>query len=317
MPGTPPGGSPTRRPTLRHWIEYLAYRLAVGALRVTPERLALRFGEAMGWLAGVVFRVRWRTVTEHLRRAFPERDGRWCGRVARASFRHLGRESVATFRLGGMGLDEIRNRTEMVGLEALEEAVAEGRGAIVVTGHFGNWEVGGASLAARGIPLDVVAQRQRNPLFGADLNRNRSRMHMTVIDRSEAPKRVLRSLRRGRVVAIVGDQNLRRGGVFVEFFGRAASTARGAAIFALRTGCPIFLGIARREPGFPQRYRVTLEPVVFTPTGDMESDAVLLTEAHTRHLEGHVRRTPEQYFWQHRRWKTRPGQERYEQDSSG
>ncbi len=289
-------------------MEYLAYRLAVGVLRLAPERPALRLGEAMGWLAGVLFRVRWRSVTDHLRKAFPERDQEWRGRVARACFRHLGREAVATFRLGGMTLEQMRERTEVVGLEALEAVLAEGRGAIVVTGHFGNWEMGGAALAVRGIPLDVVAQRQRNPLFDSDLNRNRARMNMSVMDRAEAPKWVLRSLREGRVVAIVGDQNLRRGGVFVEFFGRPASTARGAAVFALRTGCPIFLGIAMREPGFPQRYRVTLEPVAFTPTGDLDADAVRLTEAHTRHLEARVRRAPEQYFWQHRRWKTRPGE---------
>ena len=310
----PSGRSPARRPSLRHRVEYLAYRLAVGALRLAPERVALRFGEGMGWLAGVLFRVRWDTVTEHLRRAFPEENEGWRRRVARASFRHLGRESVATFRLGRMGLDEIRARTEMVGLEGLEAALAGGKGAVVVTGHFGNWEVGGAALSARGIPLDVVAQRQRNPLFDIDLNLNRARMKMTVIERSEAPKRVLRSLRNGRVVAIVGDQNLRKGGIFVEFFGRSASTARGAAVFALRTGCPIFLGIARREPGSSQRYLVTLEPVAFTPSGDMEADAVRLTEAHTRHLEAQVRKTPEQYFWQHRRWKTRPGEARKGRD---
>ncbi len=154
--------------------------------------------------------------------------------------------------------------------------------------------------------MDVVAQRQRNPLFDADLVRNRERLGMTVIRRGEAPKRVLRALRQGRVVGIVGDQNLRRGGAFVDFFGRKASTAKGTAIFALRTGCPIFLGVARREPGFPQRYRVTLERIPFVPSGDPEADALRLTETHTRHLEAKIREAPEQYFWQHRRWKTRP-----------
>jgi Kdo2-lipid IVA lauroyltransferase/acyltransferase len=309
MPAHPSREPLTRRPTLRHRLEFLGYRLAVGALRLAPEKLALRFGEVMGWLAGAVFRVRWSTVMGHLRKGFPEREDGWHRRLARASFRHLGRESMATFRLGSMGPREIRARTEVVGLEALQRAVAAGKGAIVVTGHFGNWEVGGAALAAYGIPLDVVAKGQRNPLFDAELNRNRARMGMTVIERREAPRRVLRSLRGGRVVAIVGDQNVRRGGVFVNFFGRPASTARGTAVFALRTSCPIFMGFARREPGFPQRYRLMLDPVEFTPTGDMEEDALRLTEAHTRHLEAQIRKAPEQYFWQHRRWKTRPEEE--------
>jgi KDO2-lipid IV(A) lauroyltransferase len=245
-------------------------------------------------------------VDEHLRKAFPEQDAEWRRSVARASFRHLGRESVATFRMGRMDADELRERTEVVGFEALEEAAAEGKGLIVVSGHFGNWEIGGAALAIRGIPLDVVVQRQRNPLFDTDLTANRNRLGMTVIERREAPKRVLRALREGRAVGIVGDQNVRRGGVFVDFLGRPASTARGTALFALRTGSPVFLGIAKRMPGFPQRYRVTLESVDFTPSGEMERDVLRLTETHTRHLERQVKEAPEQYFWQHRRWKTRP-----------
>jgi len=295
-----------RRPNFQHRIEYLAYRLIVGALSFAPERLALLFGEGLGWVAGVCLRIRWRTVDEHLQKAFPGQDAKWRRSVARASFRHLGRESVATFRLGRMDADELRERTEVVGFEALEEAAAEGKGLIVVSGHFGNWEIGGASLAIRGIPMEVVGQRQRNPLFDTDLNANRNRLGMTVIERREAPKRVLRALRAGRAVGIVGDQNVRRGGIFVDFFGRPASTARGTALFALRTGAPVFLGIAKRMPGFPQRYRVTLESVDFTPSGEMEQDVLRLTEAHTRHLERQVKETPEQYFWQHRRWKTRP-----------
>jgi KDO2-lipid IV(A) lauroyltransferase len=203
-----------------------------------------------------------------------------------------------------MDAAEIRERTEVIGFDAVRQASSEGRGSIVVSGHFGNWEVGGASIAAHGVPVDVIAQRQRNPLFDAELTANRERLGMRVIERGNAPKRVLRALRAGRAVGIVGDQNVRRGGVFVEFFGRPASTARGTALFALRTGSPLFLGISRRMPGIPQRYRVTFEPVDFTPSGDMDEDVLRLTEAHTRQLERHVRKAPEQYFWQHRRWKT-------------
>jgi KDO2-lipid IV(A) lauroyltransferase len=249
-------------------------------------------------------------VREHLAWAFPERDERWRRRVARASFRHLGREAVATFRLGRMGPEEVRRRTDVEGFEALEAAVRSRRGAIVVTGHLGNWEIGGASLAARGIPLVAVAQRQRNPLFEADLVRNRERLGMVVVERRDAPRRVLRALREGQAAGIVGDQNLRRGGVFVDFFGRKASTAKGAAVFALRTGAPVFVGAVRAMGGIPHRYHVRLEEVPFHPGGDMEEDALRLTEAHTRYLERRVMEAPEQYFWQHRRWKSRPPEER-------
>lgn len=287
-------------------MEFAVYRLLVGALNLAPERVALLLGEGFGWVAGIVFRIRWRVVDEHLCMAFPEKDRRWRHALIRKSFRHVGREAVSTFRLGGMDQEELRRRTEVVGYEEMKEVAAQGKGLIVTGGHIGNWEMGGAAIAARGIPIEAVAQRQRNPLFDADLEANRNRLGIKVIERKEAPKKVLRALRAGGTVGIVGDQNVRHGGVFVDFFGKPAATARGAALFALRTGAPVFLGMAIRLPGFPQRYKVTFEPIEFVPTGDMEQDVLLLTEAHTKHLEERIRRAPEQYFWQHRRWKTRP-----------
>jgi KDO2-lipid IV(A) lauroyltransferase len=298
-----------RRPTLRHHLEHLGYRLGLSVLHLLPEELALRLGEGMGWVVGVVLGMRWKTVRAHLRQAFPHESEAWRRRVARASFRHLGREAVATFLLGRLSREEILERIEIPGFEALQEAVGAGGGAVLLTPHFGNWEIAGAGLAARGIPLDVVAQRQRNPLFDADLTETRTRQGMSVIQRGDAPKQVLRSLRRGRAVAIVWDQNVRRGGIFVEFFGKKASTARGPAIFPLRTGSPVFQGVNRRLEGYPSRYRLEVVPVDFTPTGDLEADVFRLTEVYTRFLEKEIVRTPEQYFWQHRRWKTRPPDE--------
>ena len=298
-----------RKPTLAHRLQYLAYRIVLGALRRVPEKLALRIGAGVGWTAGVVFGFRRKIVQEHLRIAFPDKDEAWRRDLLHASYRHLGREGLATFLLSGLSEEEILARTEVEGLEEIQEAVALGRGAILVTGHFGNWEIGGAGLTLRGIPLDIIVQRQRNPLFDVDLNRNRTRLGLGLIMRRDAPKETLRALRKGRVVGIAGDQNLRRGSVFVDFFGKKAATARGSALFALRSGAPIFHAVSRRLDGSPARYRWSIEPVDFTPTGDMEKDVFLLTQAHTKHLEREIERTPDQYFWQHRRWKTRPPEE--------
>jgi KDO2-lipid IV(A) lauroyltransferase len=295
-----------RHPTFRHRIEYLGFRLALGVLRMLPERLALGMGGGFGWFAGTVLGIRRRVVREHLRLAFPGETEAWRRRLGRASFRHLGREALATFLLGRMASEEILKRTEIGSLDLLREALARGKGAVLLTAHFGNWELAGAARALRGVPMDVVAQRQRNPLFDSHLNEGRRRMGMRVIPRNEAPRRVVRSLRDGRAVAFVGDQNVRRGGVFVAFFGKKASTARGPAVFALRTGCPIFQGVNRRLPGYPTRYRLEIVPVDFAPTGDTEEDVHRLTQRHAAFLEKEIREGPEQYFWQHRRWKTRP-----------
>ncbi len=302
-------GPTERQPTLGHRVQYLAYRVGLGLLRWIPEPLSLAMGEGLGWFVGVVLGVRRKVVREHLQLAFSQKDEAWRRRILRASFRHVGREAVATFLLGRMTREEVIQRSEVEGLEALQEAVAEGRGVVLVTGHLGNWEMGGASLAARGIPLDAVAQRQRNPLFHRDITKNRENLGMKVILRGHAPREVLRSLRRGRVAALVADQNAKRSELFVDFFGRKAATARGAAVFALRTGSPIFLGRALRVKGSRARYHLKVSRVDFQTTGDPEKDAIRLTETHTQYLEEEIRKAPEQYFWQHRRWKTRPPEE--------
>lgn len=294
------------RPSFRHRAEYAAFRAFRGLLAVLPEAVALGLGEALGWLAGAVLRIRRPVVDANLARAFPDRPPAWRRRVARASYRHLGREGVATFRLGRVRRDEILGATEVEGLKALEQALQAGGGAVVVTGHLGNWEIGGAALAVRGVPVDAVALVQANRLFDRDLVETRARLGLRVITRGAASKEVLRSLAAGRVAALVADQNARKAGVFVPFFGHAASTFRGPALFALRTGAPLFVGTSLRISRHPQRYRVVLERVEGTWPGDMDAAVEAVTAAHTRLLERRIREAPEQYFWQHKRWKTRP-----------
>lgn len=296
----------SRPVTLRHRLEYAGFRLLTGALTVMPEAAALGLGEALGWVAGRVFGIRRGVVRENLERAFPEADPAWRRRVASRAWRHLGREAAALFRMGARGPDEVRSATTVDGLDHLERALEQGTGAIVVTGHLGSWEVGGAAVAVRGFPVDGVALVQANPLFDADLVASRTALGMRIIPRGGAPREVLRSLAANRIPALVADQNARRGGVFVDFFGHPAATFRGPALFSLRTGAPIFVGVCLRTSRHPQRYRVVLEPVSVEPTGDLDADVARLTAAHTAVLERWVREAPEQYFWAHKRWKTRP-----------
>ena len=210
------------------------------------------------------------------------------------------------FRLGSRTREWVREATEVHGLEALRSAVEEGRGGVVVTGHLGSWEMGGAALAVRGIPVDAVALVQANPLFDRDLVEARNRLGMEVIRRGDAARAALRSLRAGRVPALVADQNARTAPLFVPFFGVPAATFRGPALFALRSGAPLFLGLCVRTSRHPHRYRVELREVSVEPSGELDDDVRGLTEAWVAALEAGIRSAPEQYFWQHKRWKTRP-----------
>jgi len=277
--------------------------MLAGALPGPARDLA---GATLGVAAGELARVRRDLVEANLRRAFPEKDDDWRRRVASASYRHLGREALAMAALGARSADEIRERTPIRGWEALEPAIARGRGVVMVTAHLGNWELGGASLAVRGIGVDAVVQRQRNRLVDREIVRTREALGVRIIDRRHASRLVLPALRAGRVVGFVADQDAGRNGVFVPFFGSPASTHRGAALFAIRADAPLFVGVAVRMAD--GRYDCRAVEIVTDRSGPLDEAILRITAAFTKQIEDEVRTAPEQYFWLHRRWKTRPPQ---------
>ena len=294
----------------RHYIEHLAFRAFSSVAIFLPEPLALSVGSLLGWIAGSVLRVRRTEVDEHLFLAFPERTDAWRHDVARASYAHLGREAVATLRLSRATDKDLSERIRIPDLALFRTAVEEGRGVILVTGHLGNWEVGGGAFTSRGISLDAIAKRMANKAIGDAITGVREKLGIGLIHMDEVAREVPRSLLRGRVVAVLADQHAHKGGILVSFFGREASTTRAPALFAIRTGAPIFLGIALRDPGWRQRYTVSLERIDFQSSGEVDADIRRLTAAHSAALERAVRSAPEQYFWQHRRWKSAPGRDK-------
>lgn len=298
------GGTQGR--ALRHRIEYVFLRAVAGFCAIVPEVFADRAGAALGWVVARVGRPRWEVVREHLQTAFPEAGERWRRDIGRRCYAHLGAEAVALFRLAGMGRAEVRERTRVTGLGVVESAVRQGRGVIILSAHLGNWEIGGSALVARGFPLDVVVARQRNELFDRHLTRSRERLGFGIIPRNEGRRGVLAALKAGRLAGILGDQDARRAGVFVDFFGRPASTARGPAVLALRSDALIVTLFAVRLPGWKPRYHVHLEALEGTAATGRAARVAAITQAYTTRIEEYVRRYPDQYFWLHKRWKTPP-----------
>ncbi|MEQ1856431.1 MAG: lysophospholipid acyltransferase family protein [Longimicrobiales bacterium] len=292
--------------TARHRAEYLAYRVARGVAAGVPEEPALTLGAAFGRALGSAVRFRRADVDRHLGWAFPDAPEPWRRRVARASYAHFGREAAVLLRADAWTPEALRARTRLVGFDLFREAVAAGRGVVLLTGHLGNWEMGGAAIAAQGVPLDVVGKGMSNARFQEDLFATRARLGMRVIEMGEASREALRGLAAGRVVAMLADQQAHKGGVLVPFFGRPASTARGPAVFALRTGAPVFVAFCVAEGGRTARYVLTFDRLEVPPTAGADADVIALLSAYGASLERAIRGVPEQYFWQHRRWKNAP-----------
>ena len=300
----PQGGTP--RVSFAHRAQYVALRAAFAVLgRLSPRRAAA-IGDRLGALGYRPLGIRRGTVERQVAAAFPEKSPDERHRIVRGAYEHLGRIAVETALLARAGARGVLDLFEGAdGWEHIDAARATGKGIIFVTGHFGNWELGGAYVAARGVPLDAIARRMSNPVFDRYITATRERIGMRIVHDADAVRRVPRAIREGRSVAFLADQGVKGlASTFVPFFGRPAKTPRGPAVFALRLGAPVLFAAAVRQPS--GRYRLFVEPVTVEDTGDRERDVDAVVERFTRALEAAVRRAPEQYFWHHRRWRRQP-----------
>jgi Kdo2-lipid IVA lauroyltransferase/acyltransferase len=294
---------------LRHRLEYAGLRTLEAVFARLPERAAGSLGSALGSAA---FRLglRREVVEANLERALPHEDEAGRRMAARAAFRHLGAEASTLLRLAGLPREAVVDRTEVSGWKALEVAHAAGRGVIVVTGHYGNWELSAAAVGARGLPVLAVAKQQSNRLFDRRLGGVRAGLGVRTVDMERAPREIPRALRRGEVVGFVADQDAGERGLFLDFFGVPASHHRGPALFAARYRVPVFYAACHRLSGWPARYRLELHPLPLPPEEvEMEESVRRITRSWAAALEDTIRRDPSQYFWMHNRWKRRPPRE--------
>jgi KDO2-lipid IV(A) lauroyltransferase len=276
--------------------------LAAGLGRL-PWRSALAAGARLGDTARAL-RLRRRVAEENLRIAFPEAPPAWRDDVLVNHYRELGRVAIEYPRmptLARAGPGEVI--AAATGLEHLEAARAAGRGALLLTGHLGNFELLGAWLA-RIHPLDFVVKPLSNPSVEGLLARWRADAGVGRIPLGAGVRGVFEALRANRWVALVADQDARRHGAFVPFFGRLTSTPKGPAELALRTGAPLIMGFThRRDDG---RHTIDMQPPLDVPDRRAPDAVEELTARHAAALEAEVRSHPASWFWLHRRWKTAP-----------
>lgn len=293
-------------PTLAQRAEYAVLRVVSTLLRPLSWQAASGIGAFIGGLGYRPFRLRAARVERAIRAAFPEFDERRVRAVALESYRGLGRVTIESILLSRDGREAVLaafSGTE--GWEHLERAVAEGRGVVLVSGHIGSWELAAAYMAARGVPVDAIAMHMANPFSDDFFRRTRERLGIRVIFDDDAVRAIPRALKDGRAVGFLSDQAAKGlASTFVDFFGRPAKTPRGAAVFAIRSQLPMLFVAAIRQPDLS--YHFTVTPVQPASSGNREEDVDETVRRYTKVLEDAVRAHPEQYFWQHRRWKRQP-----------
>ena len=268
-----------------------------------PLPLGLAIGRALGSAAHALLASPRRLALVHMGIAFPALDLAARRRLVRATFNHAG-ESFAELWLFEKILG-CRGYVQLEGAGALDAALAEGRGAIAVTGHVGNWELLAAWAAAVGYPITVIVRRVNDLRFHALIVGFRAAAGVEILARDDPHflTAVREALQRNRVVAMLIDQDTRGAGVFVPFFGRLAHTPPGAAILALRARVPVVtVFIERRADG---GHLVRVGRVAADESRGRDGVRALTTRL-TAAIEAQIRRSPAEWVWWHERWRRRP-----------
>jgi len=197
---------------------------------------------------------------------------------------------------------QISRYVRLVKWDIFTRCLEEGKGVIAVIGHLGNWEIGGLASTLAGYPLRSLARPIDNPWIDAYLKRFRTQTGQKMIPRDRALGEMIRVLQRGEMLVVQVDQDARQVGVYVNFFGRPASTHRAPATLSLKYNAPIVLVNTYRERDL--NYAVCSDPIYPDAFRDLPDPVKALTQAYSDQFEGFVRQHPEQWFWMHDRWKT-------------
>ncbi len=268
-----------------------------------PLCIARRGGEGLGWLFYALDKRHRETVLNNLKLAgYPEERRE---DIARAVFSNLGITLLETMRVPWLRRATLEGFVEAEGREVLEKALERGRGVIILTAHLGNWELLAIWHSIMGYEMDVVVRDMDSPLVASLMEWMRTSHGNTMVLKKRSMRRLLKTLSSNGIVGILLDQNVARvEGVFVDFFSTPACTNKGPAMLAAASGAAVIPTFITREGG---RHVIRIGPEVeLAHSGDKNKDALENTARLTAVIEEAVRRTPEQWFWVHRRWKTRP-----------
>ncbi|MFN0195285.1 MAG: lysophospholipid acyltransferase family protein [Planctomycetaceae bacterium] len=301
--------------TIRHIAEYVAIRCLVCTLQILTPRQTVRLTHALTFIVRRLLPeklTRTDVVRENISQSFPEKSTAEVEEIIHGMWLHLFRLLAEIAQLPRkLHLQRVydvlnfRNRPEVL------TALCSGRPVILLSGHFGNWEMAVSTFGIFGFPMGVIARDLDNPYLNDWMNSFRKSTGHQMLAKKGDYEKILDRLERKEHIALLGDQDAGAQGQFVDFFGRPASTFKSIALMALQYNALIAVGYARRlpddfdhDPWF--RFELGCEEVIDPLTIDSMNPVWEITQRYTASLERVVRRNPEQYLWLHRRWKSVP-----------
>jgi KDO2-lipid IV(A) lauroyltransferase len=275
-------------------------------LNLLPKRFAEVLMRFLAWLLHALG-VRRSIARENLAIAFPELSVAERNALARRNYLHLGTCAADFLRSPKLGDEELSRLVDPGDWAKVEPYLKEKKGFVVATAHHGSFELFGVYAARQGVPLTILTRVLKGKANSRWVG---TRALAGIKELHKGWENLFKSVEAGEVLALLIDQNmLPKRAVFVPFFGRVAATTAAPAIVAEKTGAPVFLALMVRKPG--GTYRIEVEgPFHFERRSqERQQDILAFTAMLNDRLEAKIRENPEQWFWIHRRWKTRPPEE--------
>lgn len=299
-----PSAVPFRK-RARRFLRAHALLLLLALLGLLPLPLALRFGRWAGRMAFRLLGGERRRALAHLALAFPEKSEEERRTIARRMFESLGESALELAKLPA--IDRILDRYIRFAPAAKEtlKRLASGSGAVMITGHIGNWELLLRRCIHAGFDAYAVGKESHDPRFTRLMEKVRGKERVIWRGAPGASRQMLRVFRQNGYLALLIDQDTKVQGVFVPFFGRLAHTPRSPADLALRTGAGVAAIFIHRLPEGGHEISVR---ELSKPEGSGEEAVVELTTAMNQAIEEEIRRHPHEWVWMHERWKTRPNE---------
>jgi len=288
---------------LSHHIEYFFALTGTMLAQLLTPRQADFMGKFLGTASHGVLTSRRRIAFNNLKRAMGDSlSDEEIAVIVKKVFQNISLTTIEFARFKKIKLAGVKKIVVTDDRELLERAYNEDRGVIIVTAHFGNWELLGSWVAAMGYPMNFLVGTQHNLKVDRLLIDFRKEMDVGIIPLKSALKGVFKALKSKEYVGLVADQHDPTGGLVLDFFGRKVTAAKGPAAFAVKQNSLLLPLLLRRERY--DRHVVIPGDIIYPPnTGDNESDIRNMTIAYTKFFEENIRRYPDQWMWTHRRWK--------------
>lgn len=295
-----------KRKLVQDWLVYLGLRVLVCVIQTLPITTCARIADFLAWLAYEQLRFRAKVTDENLALAFPEKSVAERQSIAKQMWRHIVLlicELVQAPRKIHRSNWQDYVRTKNID-QQVRHLLADGP-VIIVSGHFGNFEVGGVVSALLGYPTYTVARSLDNPFLDRFMKQFRQATGQNILPKRGSSYQVDQVLNADGTLMLLGDQSAGPKGCWIEFFGRLASCHKSVALFTLTQQAPMVVAYSKRVDGKPMQFELGILGV-YDPATDGTKSLEELSQWHTSLLEQAIRESPEQYWWLHRRWRDPP-----------